>query len=242
MAARRGHPAPGARGLAMRLLRDDDDNSVAPRATMWCGDDKPGASPDVPVASARPWLGPAARSVAAPRWGCPPRARPTAPRTAPGAGCEAAELGAAAPPSARLETRTKESMELACWQVPLHTRDRSLESIIGLSQSLRRKPRTGGGVAAGLPCRPDPPSERCVVKATQASLPRRGCGGPLRGPRRAPRRGHRSRRPADRVLSACEVHGTRKVVNYTILRRSLGKPRWRAVAVLTCKLCSLSVA
>jgi len=28
---------------------------------------------------------------------------------------------------------------------------------------------------------------------------------------------HRSRSPLDRVLSACTVHGTRKVVNYTIL-------------------------
>ena len=29
--------------------------------------------------------------------------------------------------------------------------------------------------------------------------------------------GHQSCSPVDRVLSACKVHGTRKVVNYTIL-------------------------
>jgi hypothetical protein len=29
--------------------------------------------------------------------------------------------------------------------------------------------------------------------------------------------GHRSRSPVDRVLSECKVHGTRKVVNYTVL-------------------------
>lgn len=52
----------------------------------------------------------------------------------------------------------------------------------------------------------------------------------------------RSRSPSDRVSSACQVHGTRKVVNFTIPRRSHGKPWWRAVAVLTCKSCSLSLA
>lgn len=30
--------------------------------------------------------------------------------------------------------------------------------------------------------------------------------------------GHQSRSPVDRVLSACKVHGTRKVVNYTVPR------------------------
>lgn len=53
---------------------------------------------------------------------------------------------------------------------------------------------------------------------------------------------HRARSPEDRVSSACRVHGTRKVVNYTIRRRSHGKLWWKSVAVLTCKLCSLSVA
>jgi len=52
----------------------------------------------------------------------------------------------------------------------------------------------------------------------------------------------RARSPVDRVLSACKVLGTRKVVNYTVLRRSHGKLWWKSVAVLTCKLCSLSAA
>ena len=46
----------------------------------------------------------------------------------------------------------------------------------------------------------------------------------------------------DRVLSASVCRGTRKVVNYTWLRRSHGKLWWRPVAVLTCKLCSLNWA
>jgi len=51
---------------------------------------------------------------------------------------------------------------------------------------------------------------------------------------------HRSPRPSDGVLSACMGRRTRKVVNYAVLRRSRGKLRWKSVAVLTCKLCSLS--
>ena len=54
--------------------------------------------------------------------------------------------------------------------------------------------------------------------------------------------GLQARSPVDRVLSACKFHGTRKVANYTVLRRSRGKLRWRSAAVLTCKLCSLSAA
>lgn len=36
-------------------------------------------------------------------------------------------------------------------------------------------------------------------------------------PRQECSMGHRSRSPVDRVLSECKVHGTRKVVNYTVL-------------------------
>ena len=180
--------------------------------------------------------------------GVPTVGPPAAPRTAPGAGCEAAELGAAAPPSARLETRTKESMELACWQVPHHPNsgespERGGDAVCALT-GVHRAPPHGAlrgesdqGQSPPTGASPTAARVRCV-RAPAARHTARS----VRGWGSAPRRGHRSRRPADRVLSACEVHGTRKVVNYTILRRSLGKPRWRAVAVLTCKLCSLSVA
>ena len=83
----------------------------------------------------------------------------------------------------------------------------------------------------------------------QPHTPRRVCVGWRGGPLCCPAAswpgfcmGHRSRCRIDRVLSACKVRGTRKVVNYTMPRRSRGKLRWRSVAVLTCKLCSLSMA
>lgn len=39
----------------------------------------------------------------------------------------------------------------------------------------------------------------------------------------------------DRALSASIYSRTRKVVNYTLLRRSRGKLRWKSGSVLTCK-------
>ena len=70
----------------------------------------------MPVTGAQPWLGPGALPVATPcSWG-PLQAM--GPPDGAQCRCEQLELGATALPSARLETRTKESMELACWQVP----------------------------------------------------------------------------------------------------------------------------
>jgi len=54
--------------------------------------------------------------------------------------------------------------------------------------------------------------------------------------------GHRSLCPVDKDSSDGKVHGTRKVVNYTVPWWSHGKLWWKSVAVLTCKLCSLSAA
>ena len=121
-----------------------------------------------------------------------------------GAGCQCDEwqlarpsrgacagLGRSGPPSARLETRIKESME-----------------------------------PAGCLVRSTKPQG--VVKATPARMVQqrrtRGRGPPPHngaGPAGPPARcctGRRSRSPVDRVLSACKVHGTRKVVNYTVPR------------------------
>jgi len=69
----------------------------------------PGASPGVPVAGAQPWLGVRWSLVVAPDDGG--HGRPVGPPD--GAQCRGAELGVAVLLTARLETRTKESMELA---------------------------------------------------------------------------------------------------------------------------------
>ena len=97
------------------------------------------------------------------------------------------ELGPSVPPSARLETRIKESMEPAGCLV------RST------------KPQ---GVVKATPAR--------MVQTTRTTRTR---SRPTTASFRVPRccTGRRSRSPVDRVLSACKVHGTRKVVNYPIL-------------------------
>jgi hypothetical protein len=84
----------------------------------------------------------------------------------------------------------------------------------------RRPPVTKGHVGTeGPPTRFGAKAVICVTEEDPASLS--GCCAGWRQARPRPgsdcSMGHRSRSPVDRVLSECKVHGTRKVVNYTVL-------------------------
>ena len=126
------------------------------------GGPEPGASPDVPVASARPRSGPAAHLVAAPRWGCPPWARPR-------------------PPGRRLVQAARQR-SLVQQRRPLPVSKHGPRSLWSLRAGrcpiipTLEKAQNAGGTrrVPSRACAVRPPTERCVVKATQASLPRRG--------------------------------------------------------------------
>lgn len=131
-------------------------------------DQTPGVSADMPVTVQRTWLrgcldhGDCTTVVGDPLWS------KAVSQMLHGIGFAKAELGWwLVPLSARLETRTEESMELAfVWMVfPQTTR-------CGESNAL------------------DGHQLACT--------------------------GHQCQSPVDRVLSDCKVHGTRKVVNYTV--------------------------